>query len=431
MQLNDNLVSLATSIGQRSQARIFKAGTVLNDRTLANLYEHNWLVKKFVDVRTTDMTRLDREVLGEFDNDVYEKKARRTGFFKAREECLQWASLYGDALILAITDNDDLAAPLQPHEQIQRFICLDKTAYQIGELEDDITSAAYGKPRLYTINGDITVHNSRVVRVEAGKRSFKERTRKKYGISDIQAIKESLFNYLTVCTNIFDIVEESKSDVLYIDGFNRGIAAGREEDYEKLAIAMNSIKSSTGSLFLDKETTWDQKELTFSGLTDIWNQARTDLAGACDMPLTRLFGQSASGFASGEEDNQKYYESIASLQESRLRPIDEFGDKFLLDEPIDFTYPSIELSNETEKSTILGTTVTALTTLLQNYIIDEAKFAEELRSRDLVNFTEEEIEELRIETAENPSSPTEQTGGDLLSQATNPASATYAGYGGF
>src|SRR5690606_25270242 len=112
MQLNDNLVSLATSIGQRSQARIFKAGTVLNDRTLANLYEHNWLVKKFVDVRTTDMTRLDREVLGEFDNDVYEKKARRTGFFKAREECLQWASLYGDALILAITDNDDLSMPL-------------------------------------------------------------------------------------------------------------------------------------------------------------------------------------------------------------------------------------------------------------------------------------------------------------------------------
>ena len=96
----------------------------------------------------------------------------------------------------------------------------------------------------------------------------------------------------------------------------------------------------------------NKKNSPFAGLTDIWNQARTDLAGACDIPLTRLFGQSAAGFASGEEDNQKYYESIASLQESRLRPIDDFIDSFLLDEPVDYIYPSIELSNETEKSAI-------------------------------------------------------------------------------
>ncbi|MEG1234046.1 MAG: DUF1073 domain-containing protein, partial [Acinetobacter sp.] len=296
-KLNDGIVSLATSLGQRSQQRDFAAGRKLTDKTLANLYEHNWIVQKFVDVRTTDMTRLDREVLTpEFDNDIYEMKARRTGAFKAREEALQWTSLYGDSLVLAVTNEENLEKPLQDDEIIQRFIVLDKTAYDFEVLETDITSANYGKPRMYKINGDTLVHNSRVCRTEGGKRSFKERTSRlnKYGRSDIQAIKDSLFNYLTVCTNIFDIVEESKSDVLKIEGFNIGIASGREDEYKDLAMAMNTIKSSTGSLFLDSTVMWEQKELTFAGLTDIWNQARTDLAGACDIPLTRLFGQSAA-----------------------------------------------------------------------------------------------------------------------------------------
>lgn len=434
MKLNDGIVSLATSLGNRAANRTFVAGKRLTDKQLADLYENNWIVQKYINVRTTDMTRLDREVLSaDFDQDGYEKKARRLGFIKAREECLQWASLYGDALILAITDQEDLSLPLQDHERIQRFLCLDKTAYDVGEIEDDITSAAFGKPRLYTINGDIIVHNSRVARLEGGKRSFKDRTSKnnRYGTSDIQAIKEPLFNFLTVCANIFDIVEESKTDVVYVEGFDMGIAANREDDFQTLALAMNSIKSSTSTLFLDNTARWEQKELSFAGLTDIWNQARTDLAGSLRMPITKLFGQSASGFASGEEDNQNYYEDIASMQESRLRALDEFGDKFMLDESIDFKYPSIELSNEVEKSTILGTTVTALSSLYQDAIITEAQYAKELKSRDLIAFTDEDIEELKeLNSAEEIESyATEQTGGGLLPQANAGFSGSNARYG--
>lgn len=435
MAFNDGLVSLATSIGQRAQARDFVAGKTLTDKTLANLYEHNWLVQKFVNVRTTDMTRIDRNVLtADFDNKSYESSARRTGFYKAREECLQWASLYGDAIIVAITDETDLAKPLDDFEKIKRFLCLDKTAYEVGELEDDITNASFGKPRMYKINGDILIHNSRLVRIEAGKRSFKDKISRKgkFGISDIQAIKDSLFNYLTVCANIFDIVEESKTDVLKIDGFNQGVASGREEDYQALAMAMASIKSSTSTLFLDATAMWEQKELTFAGLTDIWNQARTDLAGACNMPLTRLFGQSASGFASGSEDNQNYYESLASLQESRLRPIDEFGDKFLLADGVDFIYPSIEISNEVEKATVLGTVTTALTTLLMNGVIDEAMVAQELKDRDLVNIDDEYIEELKgLLSEETESYPSIEASGSVLPQANDPVGEVNARYGSF
>lgn len=440
--INDNIVSFATSLAQKSEQRTFISGRKLTDKTLADLYAENWIVQKFVDVRTTDMTRLDREVLTpDFDSELYESACRRLSAFDSREDALRWASLFGDSLLIAITDEEDLAKPVDfDVERIQRFVVLDKTGYDFDELDDDITSANFGNPRMYRIlNGDTLVHNSRVCRTMAGKRSIRQRTQRqgKYGTSDIQAIKDPLFNYLTVCANIFDIVEESKTDVLYIDGFNIGIAGGREEDYTTLAKAMSAIKASTSTLMLDGTARWEQKELTFTGLTDIWNHARTDLAGGLRMPLTKLFGQSASGFASGAEDAQNYREDIASLQESRLRGIDTFIDSFVLRDiqagvnSLDFKYPSTELVNETEQSTILTNVTNSLNTLLTAGVINEAQFATELKNKDLVSCISDEditeLEELISEpTTEDPQSEIEggqaiEAGGSLLSQATQSA----------
>ena len=46
-----------------------------------------------------------------------------------------------------------------------------------------------------------------------------------------------------------------------------------------------------------------------------------DMAGACEIPATKLFGRSPQGFQStGESDMRNYYEMIAGLQERLLRP---------------------------------------------------------------------------------------------------------------
>ena len=88
------------------------------------------------------------------------------------------------------------------------------------------------------------------------------------------------------------------------------------------------------------------------------------------------------------------------MQESRRRPVDEFLDKFILPEigsnlrSLDFKYPSIELVNETEKSTILTNYVNAFNTLLQSGIINEVQFAKELKNKDLINLSDEDIAEL-------------------------------------
>lgn len=448
--LNDGIKSLATSLGQRSAAREFCGGRRLTDKKLEDLYANSWIIQKYIDGGVSDMTRLNREITTPMDTvetEALESAYRRLGAFAAREEVLTWVSLFGDAMVMAVTDNDNTEEPLDLDvESIVRFIVLDKTAYDFdASREDDITSANFGKPRMYKINvgaDNFKVHNSRVVRVEAGRRSIKSKnsSQGKYGRSDVQGIYQPLINYLATATNISDIVDQSKVDVLSIDGFNRGIASGRESDYAEIATAMRTIQSSTDALLIDATTTYDRKEMTFAGLVEILKAQRDDLAGACNRPLTRLFGQSASGFASGEEDNQNYYETIASLQESRLRPVDEFLDKFILkeigfDQPyLDFTYPSIELSNDTENATILSTTVTALSTALQDGVIDEAQYATELRNKGLVtSITDESIQELKelISEAQDTSGEAEQASRSLLSQTNEPANPNYAGYSGF
>lgn len=448
--LNDGIQSLATSLGQRSAAREFVGSRRLSDRKLEDLYANSWIIQKYIDGGVSDMTRMNREISTPMDTaqtKALESAYRRLGAFAAREEVLTWASLFGDAMVMAVTDNDNTEQPLDiDNEKIVRFIVLDKTAYDFDKTrEDDITSANFGKPRMYRVNvgsQDFLVHNSRVVRIEAGKRSIKSKngTQGKYGRSDVQGIYQPLINYLATATNISDIVDQSKVDVLSIEGFNRGIASGRESDFEAVAIAMRSIQSSTDALLLDSTTTYDRKEMTFAGLVEILKAQRDDLAGACNRPLTRLFGQSASGFASGAEDNQNYYETIASLQESRLRPVDEFIDKFVLREIgfsqtyLEFTYPSIELSNETENAAILSTTVSALSTALQDGVIDEAQYATELRNKGLVtSITDESIKELKdlISESQDTTSEAEQASRSLLSQANEPANPNYAGNSSF
>ena len=60
---------------------------------------------------------------------------------------------------------------------------------------------------------------------------------------------------------------------------------------------------------------------SFAGLSEIYSEFMMDMSGASEIPATRLFGRSPQGMNStGESDLINYYERIAQLQETYLRP---------------------------------------------------------------------------------------------------------------
>ena len=153
---------------------------------------------------------------------------------------------------------------------------------------------------------------------------------------------------------------------------------------------------------LDKDNEYDRKELSFGGLKDLITEFRNAVAGAADMPVTILFGQSVSGLASGDEDIQNYHESIHRLQESRLRPVLEVIDSLICGElfggqPEDWWFEFLPLTvvKQEQQINMLNTFATATNTLIQNGIVTEQQVANELRESGLfANISADDIEDM-------------------------------------
>lgn len=420
-KLNDGIVSANNSLGERTQARTYVKNRKLNDNILTILYEDNWIVGKFIDAKTTDMIRIDRNIKNDLEPEVdkaIEEFCKKYNVFSSIEECLNWSRLYGDALILAVTERmDGEEVNMQQmldleQERLLKFIVFDKQSYTpSSKIVDDITSPVFGEPAYYdfSIGEGFTVNSSRVCRVRAGKKSSKAKMRggkQSYGTSEVSRIWTALVAYDTAKTGISDLIEEAKVDVIKIDGYNQSMAEGREEDFIKLGLSMKTVKSLANVLMIDSTADWTNKELASTWINESLKESRTDLAGACEMPLTRLFGQSAAGFASGEEDNKIYYEHINSKQESMLRPIWNFIDKFMIDairEKIegfqlsffDYDFPSIRDRNEKEQAEIFQIIVNALVALYGVEAIDPVQIAKEIKLKGLMNsITDEDIRKL-------------------------------------
>jgi phage-related protein (TIGR01555 family) len=83
----------------------------------------------------------------------------------------------------------------------------------------------------------------------------------------------------------------------------------------------NRMRTSYGLQLLSAEDAMETHSYSFGGLSEIYEQFMMDMAGAAEIPATKLFGRSPQGMNStGEMDLRNYYDMIAQLQERMLRP---------------------------------------------------------------------------------------------------------------
>ena len=84
---------------------------------------------------------------------------------------------------------------------------------------------------------------------------------------------------------------------------------------------MSYLRTSYGFQLMGKDDQLETHPYSFAGLGDIYESFMMDMAGAAEIPATKLFGRSPQGLnATGESDLRNYYEMIAQLQERSLRP---------------------------------------------------------------------------------------------------------------
>jgi len=142
-----------------------------------------------------------------------------------------------------------------------------------------------------------------------------------WGMSEVERCIRPINAFVKFESMLFELVDEAKIDVYNIQGFNDslGSAQGTELIRKRMFLA-NSIKNYQNGVVMDAEDHFDHKQIAFGGLAEIWDQLRVNLSSALRIPMNKLFGQSASGFSSGQ-DSIENYNSIVEGVRQRVKPL--------------------------------------------------------------------------------------------------------------
>jgi hypothetical protein len=124
-----------------------------------------------------------------------------------------------------------------------------------------------------------------------------------------------------------NMVNDAKMDVVKIPNFSQNMATKEYSDKVLGRFMMaNQSKSTINTLLLDKEEEWNRIQTNLSGSPNLLREMMTIMAGAADIPVSRLLGQAAgrglsSSSSGGEQDLRNYYDGISSRQKTLYSPI--------------------------------------------------------------------------------------------------------------
>ena len=257
---------------------------------------------------------------------------KSSNVLKVVRDALRWDRLYGGSGVIVNT-NQNFKTKFSP-ESITKdsnlnFICADRWELSMqGIPMDQDMGLSWKMPKnsYFDYYGKM-VDASRVFRVVGEEApSLARRRLQGWGMSVIECILREVNTYLKHQNATFDLIDQVKIDVYKLKDFNSKILSKWAQGKVVRRITMaNQMKNFANAIMLDSEDEYEQKQLSLAGLADTIEQIRIGIAAACRMPLTKLFGLSATGFNSGESDLENYN----SLVEHERERAKELLDKIL------------------------------------------------------------------------------------------------------
>lgn len=241
-------------------------------------------------------------------------------------QAIKWNRLFGGAGIVIMT-NQDPSTPLNM-DAINKDTPLEFRAVDMWELywskqnTDDYSAVIDSvndeddEDEYYNYYG-INLHKSRVIIMRGlTAPSFVRPRLRGWGFSVVETLVRSINQYLKATDLGFEILDEFKVDVFKIKNLSNSLLSsdGEEQIRRRVQLA-NWQKNYQHALVMDAEDEFDHKQLSFAGLAEAMAGIRMQVAADMRMPLTKLFGISAAGFNSGEDDIEVYN----SMVESQVR----------------------------------------------------------------------------------------------------------------
>lgn len=396
-----------------------------NYMLMNSLYRSHWVVRRLIDVVPADMlknwikleTQMPPDQIRRFDTLV-----RKTKLQARILEGLRWGRLFGGAagIILIEGQEDMLDEPLELDMvmpgSFKGLLILDRWAGitpSSNQLVADLSDPDFGLPESYTATtetfGTVNVHHSRIVRFPGRDLPAWERQQEMYwGASEIEHVYDELRKRDNTSWNTASLVFNANLRVMKIQDLEQMLTGVDEkvlQDFYNVVRMQNWLMSNTGTQVIGANDDFQTFQYSFSGLDKVYENFMMDLAGAAEMPVTKLFGRSPAGMnATGESDMQNYYDSIEEKQETYLRPVldrlipiafmSEFG---AIPDDLDYNFNPVRRPTKSESTDLASKRTSAIIEAHSGGLISQRVAMKELRqmSEDTgmwTNITDEDID---------------------------------------
>ena len=389
IQLDDSLRNVVANLGtgrdKAASSQYVFCGKL--DEELIAAYRGAWLPRAIVDIPAEDACRKWREWRAEADQiELIEALEKRLGVNRRVEAALKMARLLGGAALYISTGDIDPSKPLDPRSvrEIRGLPMLTKMELTPDEIVRDIDSPYYGKPEFYKLakrdgQPEIVIHATRLVLFEgnpvpgggmiAGYRDspLSGVHSEAWGDSVLQSVIEIVTQHDSSVANIASLIFEAKVDVLRFDGFSDMLTQDKGALVTHRLSLQAAMKGVNGALVMDMKDEYETKSANFGGLDTLLERFGYLVAGAAEIPATRLFGRSSAGLSgSGDGDERVYFDRIGHEQINRIEPAMKVLDECLIQVALGSRPPEVWYEwrplrqvSEQERATIFKTTADA------------------------------------------------------------------------
>jgi len=246
---------------------------------------------------------------------------------------LRWAGLYGGAVMVMLIDDrqPDLSLPVREGQvrSVEDLLVYDR--HQINWSPDTISTnpsvSWYGKPERFLISPiqgmPFTVHRSRLLFFDGQDIPDQLRSQNDgWGDSRLQAVYRSLSRYAEGISSTSSILRDFILPVLSMKDLSAMISSGKEQIIKDRLELLGLSRSILNVMLIDaQEEGYEKKASSVTGIDNLLEELKHNIAACAGIPQTKLFGRSPSGQnATGESDIRQWYDSVRGEQEDRLVP---------------------------------------------------------------------------------------------------------------
>ncbi len=436
------LANMGIGTDNLSSASTYGFNPISRERTLLEwIHRGSWIGGVAVDLVADDMTRAGIDFSATLPPDDAERLQgvfTRTGIWEAINDTIKWARLYGGCLAVSLIDGQKMNTPLRIEtvgkDQFKGLCVLDRWMVE-PSLNDLVTDYGpdMGLPKFYRVTvgapglSGQRIHYSRVMRLEGIRLPYMQRIMENlWGISVYERLYDRMVAFDSATQGASQLVYKSYLRYIKLKDFREALGAMGDPTTGNAAVngvtryldMMRRFQSIEGLTVIDKEDEFGaQTHTAFSGLSDALMQFGQQLAGALQIPLVRLFGQSPSGLnSSGDSDLRTYYDGIKHQQERHLKtPVDRIiqcaarSERIELPERFNFEFNSLWQLTPQEKAQAAQQPTAAILDAQSRGTIDWPTALRELRHQSkttgvFTNITDEMIDEAEAEPPPLPPS---------------------------